>query len=519
MSYDGKLLTDRRFPITLYDGSMNAVSGITFNTIISRYFHENDTTISGYTVASGDWRELGRGKYTLNIGATEFNRSGLYEVEVYPSGSTAFKDHNFSVEVRSQYLSDITSAFVSGVLTPAAYSNHPAVTTSGFTGAALSQIVSSGNAANWNLSTAQCTGISPSAISSIIVSGNVAGWNAYSGIVNANISQISTDSVAADNLEAILDGSRATLYLNKLDISATSGYAMSLLSPATGIYISGTQCGVNVISSGTSLRLTSSGIDSANDHALELNSNQGAAFQINSDGQGLTINSYSAGIAVTSEASDAVYVDGNQTAVSLVGRNDNGLFINTDGNSPAISITSSSGVGLRVVVDNTVKAFDVKEINTLLSGVIVSGINPYSLNQIVTSGNAANWSDDIVTISGFTSAALSQIVASGNAANWSGVTDISTLATTTQLNTVQSNLSGVVVTNTSGVPRNLLTTVFDGSGVNQVNVSSLYKYTLAWIYGNITHTPSGTYYYNQYKDANGSGILTQLVSPSGRLRQ
>jgi hypothetical protein len=105
MPFDGKLSTDRFYPVTLYTSGMKNVNSININSIIVKYFESADTAFTKYTPASADWVLMGNGKYKLNIGAGEFSKLGTYEITVTAAGGAAtigntFIDYNFVVDVR-----------------------------------------------------------------------------------------------------------------------------------------------------------------------------------------------------------------------------------------------------------------------------------------------------------------------------------------------------------------------------------------------------------------------------------
>lgn len=232
MPFEGKFNTDRRYPVYLYDENMSGVAGVAVGSISVVYAHEDDSNFSSYSPNSGNWREFGGGKYTLQISGSVFNSSGLYFLTV--SGSS-FKDYNFDIEVRGQYLRDyldkiynVTPATTIATQTDINNLNDPTASE------IASAVVTSGNAANWsgiadvsslatsselsvvesNLSgridtraiAGDLMGLTQATIDEIVSSGNTEGWNVYSDATLANqtelLSRITNVSGQVDTLEA-----------------------------------------------------------------------------------------------------------------------------------------------------------------------------------------------------------------------------------------------------------------------------------------------------------------------------
>jgi hypothetical protein len=100
MSYNGKISTDKWYPITCYNTTMSGVTGITYSRVTVRYGFEN-SVLTTYN-ASGNWNDRGSGQYELQIGASEWTSSGIYRVHVIDN-SGIFVDHVFTVETKSLY--------------------------------------------------------------------------------------------------------------------------------------------------------------------------------------------------------------------------------------------------------------------------------------------------------------------------------------------------------------------------------------------------------------------------------
>jgi len=106
MSYDGKINTDRWFPVACYDGSMDPVSGVIYTRLLTRYANEASTSLTTYSPDAADWRDLGSGQYRLQMGASEFTESGLYSILIRDLNGV-FKDFNFVVNVGAIYEYDM----------------------------------------------------------------------------------------------------------------------------------------------------------------------------------------------------------------------------------------------------------------------------------------------------------------------------------------------------------------------------------------------------------------------------
>jgi hypothetical protein len=110
-TYTGKVLTDSRYIVVLTDTTddQTGEGGIAFGSVDADYaFLDGATTFTAYTVAAGDWFEIGEGVYSLRIGLTEFTAAGTYVVRV---GDTTPAGHKFIfvVEVAARQLDDVTS--------------------------------------------------------------------------------------------------------------------------------------------------------------------------------------------------------------------------------------------------------------------------------------------------------------------------------------------------------------------------------------------------------------------------
>lgn len=139
MSFQGKINTDKFYPVVLYTSAMRSVNSVAYNNIIVKYFESTDSAFSKYTPTSADWVIMGNGKYKLNMGASEFTKIGTYEVTV--TGSS-FIDHNFIVDTEALTTNEFrnrvaTSAALNtvgtNVITVSGNTNTIKVTTNKFT--------------------------------------------------------------------------------------------------------------------------------------------------------------------------------------------------------------------------------------------------------------------------------------------------------------------------------------------------------------------------------------------------
>lgn len=108
---EGKKNADKWFPVILLDSTdfKTAKTGIAYGSVTVKYSVGGATSLTTYTVATGDWKEAGEGKYWLNIGASEFTTEDIYEVSVAAAASLTF---NFGVQVRDKMVAELRKSVV-----------------------------------------------------------------------------------------------------------------------------------------------------------------------------------------------------------------------------------------------------------------------------------------------------------------------------------------------------------------------------------------------------------------------
>lgn len=110
--YEGKIGTDKWFPVIIVDAGNNGLGGVAYNdaNLTIRYHYEGATSTSDYTPGSADWKEAASagtahdGQYWLRIGESEFSSAGKYEVSI---AYTGYQTHRIPIEVRSFTLEDV----------------------------------------------------------------------------------------------------------------------------------------------------------------------------------------------------------------------------------------------------------------------------------------------------------------------------------------------------------------------------------------------------------------------------
>ena len=104
--YEGKKSTDKWYPVFLAD-SVDLVTGETTkaNTDLTvTYWTTTATGGTAYSPAAGDWKEIGNGHYSIQIGAGEFSTENLYRVRITCTGCAEVM---FAVEVRDMTIAEL----------------------------------------------------------------------------------------------------------------------------------------------------------------------------------------------------------------------------------------------------------------------------------------------------------------------------------------------------------------------------------------------------------------------------
>jgi len=94
-----KISTDTWFPVVLLDATDGDTeeTGVAYSDLTVKYVKMDGTdTLATYSVASGNWDEKGEGIYSLQIGASEFDSEGIWEVSV---SAAVAKKYRFYVDV------------------------------------------------------------------------------------------------------------------------------------------------------------------------------------------------------------------------------------------------------------------------------------------------------------------------------------------------------------------------------------------------------------------------------------
>jgi hypothetical protein len=91
--YTTKTSTDTWFPILLVDKTdgITGEAGIVYGNVDVDFGLASATSLTAYTPATADWKELGEGMYALRIGAGEFGSVGRYFVRVGDDAPAAGK--------------------------------------------------------------------------------------------------------------------------------------------------------------------------------------------------------------------------------------------------------------------------------------------------------------------------------------------------------------------------------------------------------------------------------------------
>lgn len=356
------------------------------------------------------------------------------------------------------------------------------------------------------------------ALSNIVSSGDAAGWGAYaSGVVDANLIQIDGQATS---------GNYAALNLKQLNIVNSSGTALIAQSLAAGygayfnstaalhaafaIHASGTAAGLEARGEGFGQGIHAvGGTAGAAGAKFQASTGTGSnGFEVDGDGVGAGLVATGGATGKDIDADELDNISGLIAAlndVSITEIVNSGNAANWSGVADVSNLAlqstlvSVSGyVSNLPTIDTIVSSGNAEGWNSIVTSVNVSGIDSSVLSEIVSSGDAAGWGDvSSLTIEGI----ASEVTASGNAAGWSdGATAAEVWAYGSRSLTDYSSL---------------FNTVIDGTGT-LVTLSSFYQYANSWVHGAIDHLDSGIYYYNTYRNSDGDILYTSLVSPSGR---
>lgn len=96
--FEGKVSTDKWFPMLLVDGSNVGQTAKGTGDITVKYSYEAATSLTTYSPGASDWKEAGEGVYWLQIGASEFTSAGKYKLLVACAGCVTYRQ---DIEVKS----------------------------------------------------------------------------------------------------------------------------------------------------------------------------------------------------------------------------------------------------------------------------------------------------------------------------------------------------------------------------------------------------------------------------------
>jgi hypothetical protein len=188
--YTSKISTDTWFPILLVDKTdgITGETGIAYGNVDVDFGLASATSLTAYSPASADWKELGEGMYALRIGASEFGSVGRYFIRLGDdtpnAGKCVFVVETFAV-TKDDLVRGTTPANTLDI------DSNGLVDVSKFNGTAA---VVDGTT---NLLRVDVGGISSDATAANTLEAIVEG----STLLSVNTTKISGDTTAADNLE------------------------------------------------------------------------------------------------------------------------------------------------------------------------------------------------------------------------------------------------------------------------------------------------------------------------------
>ena len=107
---------DTWVPVYLTDKSdgSTAITGLAHGNVDVDFGLASATSLTAYSPAAADWKEMGEGMYALRIGASEFTTTGRYFVRVTGTGTSSGK-YMFAVETNTSSIDDIASASINEI--------------------------------------------------------------------------------------------------------------------------------------------------------------------------------------------------------------------------------------------------------------------------------------------------------------------------------------------------------------------------------------------------------------------
>lgn len=107
---------DSWIPVYLTDKSdgSTAITGLASSNVDVDFGLASATSLTSYSPAAADWKEMGEGMYALRIGAAEFTSTGRYFVRVTGTGTNSGK-YMFAVETNTSSIDDIASASINEI--------------------------------------------------------------------------------------------------------------------------------------------------------------------------------------------------------------------------------------------------------------------------------------------------------------------------------------------------------------------------------------------------------------------
>ena len=99
--------TDKWFPVRLMDVDHDGIKTVAFDEIEVEYFEDDDSSWTSYNVLTANWKEIGNGYYSLQMGAGEFVTEDLIYTVVVKAPQTASEFYQFTVDVQLGSLTSI----------------------------------------------------------------------------------------------------------------------------------------------------------------------------------------------------------------------------------------------------------------------------------------------------------------------------------------------------------------------------------------------------------------------------
>lgn len=109
-NFSCKKATDTFIPVLLVSAAdgVTPVTGVAHSSVDADFAVGGATSLTSYSLASADWKEMGEGMYSIRIGAGEFSATGRYFLRVVDTSGNASK-YFASIDVNESTIDDVVN--------------------------------------------------------------------------------------------------------------------------------------------------------------------------------------------------------------------------------------------------------------------------------------------------------------------------------------------------------------------------------------------------------------------------